>query len=107
MIAISGLGGHAFGSFKAKGKEYMWLRDSLPSGLAIARIMLYGCGWEGSTSAETTTDLAFWFRKGLLPLAGARRPILIIAHSSGGLIVKHVGSSIGLIVFGDLTLYRP
>ncbi len=30
IIAISGLGGHAFGSFKERGGEYMWLQDCLP-----------------------------------------------------------------------------
>ncbi|PTB38488.1 hypothetical protein M441DRAFT_71921 [Trichoderma asperellum CBS 433.97] len=29
VIALSGLGGHAFGSFKERGGSYMWLRDSL------------------------------------------------------------------------------
>ncbi|KAM3509182.1 hypothetical protein MY11210_006437 [Beauveria gryllotalpidicola] len=30
IIAVSGLGGHAFGSFKERGGSNMWLRDSLP-----------------------------------------------------------------------------
>ncbi|KAM3548868.1 hypothetical protein MY1884_008993 [Beauveria asiatica] len=30
IIALSGLGGHAFGSFKERGGSHMWLRDSLP-----------------------------------------------------------------------------
>lgn len=48
IIAISGLGGHAFGSFKERDGEHMWLRDALPyditgeSGEHVARIMIYG-----------------------------------------------------------------
>lgn len=30
IVALSGLNGHAFGSFKAKGESYMWLRGDLP-----------------------------------------------------------------------------
>lgn len=109
VIAISGLGGHAFGSFKAKGKAYMWLRDSLPKRLEIARIMVYGYRLDvaNSTSIETIADLAFCFRKTILPLAGTRRPTIIIGHSLGGLVVKQVRSSISLIFSGDLTSYRP
>jgi hypothetical protein len=41
-LAISGLGGHAFGSFKEKDGSYMWLCDDLPYHLATARIIIYG-----------------------------------------------------------------
>lgn len=41
-VAVCGLGGHAFGSFKEKGTSYMWLRDSLPKDLPNLRVLLYG-----------------------------------------------------------------
>ena len=41
-VAVCGLGGHAFGSFKEKGALYMWLRDSLPKDLPNLRVLLYG-----------------------------------------------------------------
>jgi len=41
-IAITGLGGHAFGSFKERGGQHMWLRDSLPGDLPGVRILIYG-----------------------------------------------------------------
>jgi hypothetical protein len=41
-LAISGLGGHAFGSFKEKGGSHMWLCDDLPNDLATTRIIIYG-----------------------------------------------------------------
>ncbi len=42
VVAISGIGGHAFGSFRAPDGEYMWLRDKLPRHLSGARVMIYG-----------------------------------------------------------------
>ena len=41
-IAVCGLGGHAFGSFKERGASHMWLRDSLPKDLPSCRVLLYG-----------------------------------------------------------------
>jgi hypothetical protein len=42
VIAISGLGGHAFGSFKERHESFMWLRDALPLDVPGARILIYG-----------------------------------------------------------------
>jgi hypothetical protein len=49
VVAISGLGGHAFGCFKERDENYMWLRDALPFDLTredtyrpMARVMIYG-----------------------------------------------------------------
>ncbi|KAH7016032.1 uncharacterized protein B0I36DRAFT_336429 [Microdochium trichocladiopsis] len=61
VVAISGLGGHAFGSFKEHGGEHMWLRDALPGDLVgeqtsqpMARVMIYGyaSAVAGSTSFQ-------------------------------------------------------
>lgn len=100
IVAISGLGGHAFGSFKEKGGEYMWLRDRLPSefkgkdGRPMARIMIYG--YESrvaeSMSTQNLDGLGESFYNSLLLLATQpnSKPIIFIAHSLGGLIVKQV-----------------
>lgn len=62
VIAVPGLNGHAFGSFKAKsrGRTYMWLRDSLAKDLPHARIFIYGYDTQlqGSHSFENIGDLA-------------------------------------------------
>jgi hypothetical protein len=44
LIALTGLGGHAFGSFKERDGPFMWLRDGLPrvQSLAGARVIIYG-----------------------------------------------------------------
>lgn len=51
-MAVTGLGGHAFGSWKAKKADYMWLCDSLPEDVSGLRVMTYGfsSGLVGSTS---------------------------------------------------------
>ncbi|KAH7018577.1 uncharacterized protein B0I36DRAFT_336238 [Microdochium trichocladiopsis] len=116
ILAISGLGSHAFGSFKQRGGEHMWLRDALPSHIVapqqqpgsqaenttgsrpIARVMIYGYSSPvaGSSSVQNVDDLAGQLRQQLLALVAARpngdhrpqRPIVILSHSLGGLILK-------------------
>jgi len=68
IIAISGLGGHAFGSFKEHGGIQMWLQDFLPKDLASpTRILIYGYDThlENSSSFQTITDLATSFAASL------------------------------------------
>lgn len=104
VIALSGLGGHAFGSFKERGGSHMWLRDSLPYDLTldtndqpIARVMIYGyeSTVAGSKSIQNLEDFATKFNASLQMLANATtiRPIILIGHSLGGLIIKQVGHS--------------
>ncbi|CAM1505177.1 Fc.00g108140.m01.CDS01 [Cosmosporella sp. VM-42] len=99
VIAISGLGGHAFGSFKQRGEDYMWLRDAIPYDIIhkdtdneMARVMIYGyeSGIPRSKKIQNLEDLGTSFRDSLLPLANTptTRPIVLVAHSLGGLIVK-------------------
>lgn len=59
-VAVCGLGGHAFGSFKEKGTSYMWLRDSLPKHLPNLRVLLYGyeSGLDGSESTQNVSVIA-------------------------------------------------
>jgi hypothetical protein len=86
----------------------MWIRDSLPYDLflgynelfGVARVMIYGYDSivPGSTNFQNLEDLAISFRDSLLPIvdttdAVAPRPIIFIAHSLGGLILKQVGNS--------------
>ncbi|KAI9776530.1 MAG: hypothetical protein M1839_009511 [Geoglossum umbratile] len=95
-IAIPGLGGHAFGSWKEKDGEHMWLRDSLPEDFSGARILTYGYNSElvGSTSFQGIEALASQF---IAAIGRVRqtvsdqdrpRPLIFIAHSLGGLVLK-------------------
>ncbi|ETS03352.1 hypothetical protein M419DRAFT_75284 [Trichoderma reesei RUT C-30] len=99
VIAVSGLGGHAYGSFKDKNGNYMWLQDALSSdlinvqtGRSMARIMIYGhkSTVPGSRSVQDIDDLATALHSNLLALVEGQRtrPIILMGHSLGGLIVK-------------------
>ncbi|KAF9875383.1 hypothetical protein CkaCkLH20_07203 [Colletotrichum karsti] len=66
VIAITGLAGHAYGSW-AWSEERMWLRDDLKKDVANARILTYGYDSECEN-----------------------RPIIFIGHSLGCLIIKKV-----------------
>ncbi|KAL6826497.1 hypothetical protein V8C40DRAFT_244386 [Trichoderma camerunense] len=98
IIAISGLGGHAFGSFKERGGQHMWLRDALPhditgeSGERIARVMVYGyeSSLINSDSFQNLEDLGTTLHSDLRTLISDYwfKPIVFIAHSLGGLIIK-------------------
>lgn len=42
IIAVTGLAGHAFGSWKSKNEPHMWLRDFLRQSVPNTRIFTYG-----------------------------------------------------------------
>lgn len=84
----------------------MWLRDALPYDITeeddktpCARVMVYG--YESrlpeSQSTQNIEDLAISLNSSLLQLAipsATPKPIVFIAHSLGGLIVKQASPPI-------------
>ncbi|KAF4334524.1 hypothetical protein FBEOM_11641 [Fusarium beomiforme] len=105
IVAVHGLGGHAYGSFKERGGSYMWLEDSLPAHLraawesskagCVARVLLYGydARVESSISFQSIHDLAENLRgslKAIRPDTIKKRPLIFIGHSLGGLIIKEL-----------------
>ncbi|KFX91129.1 hypothetical protein O988_07900 [Pseudogymnoascus sp. VKM F-3808] len=98
IIAISGLRGHAFGSFEARDGKHMWLCDSLPRDLPGAQIMIYGYDTQldGSISFQDLESLASSLRAsiaaqrmtGSINAKSRAVPLVFIAHGLGGLIVK-------------------
>lgn len=100
-VVVCGLGGHALGSFKEKGTSYMWLRDSLPGDLPNLRTLLYGyeSGLDESDSNQNVSIIADSFVGHLSQLRSQSKtipaPLLIIAHSLGGLVVKQAIIKLG------------
>lgn len=81
----------------------MWLRDSLPYDLTsetkpIARVMIYG--YEStvaeSKSMQNLEDFATKLNVSMQTLMNGAtiRPIILIGHSLGGLIIKEVSYSL-------------
>ncbi|KAK8191127.1 uncharacterized protein BKA78DRAFT_352549 [Phyllosticta capitalensis] len=97
VIALPGLGGHPFWSFKARENDFMWLRDGLRESLPAARVFTYGYDTrlQRSNSFQSLQDLGLRFGHALVSQirAGRRasqamRPIVFIGQSLGGLVVK-------------------
>ncbi|KAG7046926.1 hypothetical protein JMJ77_0015143 [Colletotrichum scovillei] len=96
VIAMSGLGGHAFGSFKERGGPFMWLRDALPLDIPNARILIYGYDTQlvRSSSFQNLSDLGRALQIDLRGIQDSKHPhpIVFIGHSLGGLVIKEVSS---------------
>ncbi|KAI9778532.1 MAG: hypothetical protein M1839_008063 [Geoglossum umbratile] len=95
-VAITGLAGHAFGSWKERGGGHMWLRDSLRHDLPGTRVLIYGYGSElpGSKSFQGIEAIASGLVGSLRRIRQVSRldpvprPLIFIAHSLGGLVLK-------------------
>lgn len=94
VIALSGIGAHAFGSFKSRGKPHMWLRDDLPKDLPGSRVMIWGYESTISKSKDTKSiqDMSRQLRHDLSQISESvrSRPFIFVAHSLGGLVLKKV-----------------
>ncbi|KFY31660.1 hypothetical protein V493_00915 [Pseudogymnoascus sp. VKM F-4281 (FW-2241)] len=93
ILAISGLGSHAYGSYVHKLGGHMWLSDSLNKDCPFARVVIYGYNskLQGSESFEDLDGLASSFQIALSRLTTSskdKKPLVIIGHSLGGLVIK-------------------
>jgi len=96
VIAITGLGGHAFNSWRSHIDtprpidRPMWLCDFLPERFPKARIMTYG--YESSLKMSNGANMTDYRRGFIQCLQNCRRgcpdrPIAFIGHSLGGILV--------------------
>lgn len=92
ILAVSGLGSHPFGSFVHKEDGNMWLTDNLPRDIPAARVMIFGYESElpHSRSHVQLDDLAGPLQIAISQIlrSDKRKPLLLIGHSLGGLLVK-------------------
>ncbi|KAM0351803.1 hypothetical protein ACHAPU_002315 [Fusarium lateritium] len=95
IIAITGLDGHAYGSWRGKGNlGRMWLRDFLSKDLPSCRTMIYGFNSKlSSHGVDTIMDYGRELMEELRKIRNSdelrQRPLFFIAHSFGGIILAH------------------
>ncbi|CAH0022758.1 unnamed protein product [Clonostachys rhizophaga] len=90
-VVISGLGSHPMGSWQPRGdKTFMWIRDSLPGLLDDIRFILYGYNTKllDSKSIQAVPDLARSFIAALQAGNWMSKPLIFLAHSLGGVLMK-------------------
>ncbi|KAF4570207.1 hypothetical protein EYR36_010014 [Pleurotus pulmonarius] len=92
IVALHGLNGHAFRSWEYRDTGFMWLRDHLPDEVPTARIMIYGYNAniidDVSTGRLRTFADTFLERLRYVREKASQRPLILLAHSMGGLVIK-------------------
>ncbi|CAG8196739.1 unnamed protein product [Penicillium olsonii] len=95
IIAITGMDGHAYGSWQGRGNlGRMWLRDFLSKDLPQCRTMIYGYNSKLSSHGVDTIldygrELMEEIKKVRTTKQLQQRPLIFIAHSFGGIILAH------------------
>lgn len=102
VVAVHGIGGDSYSTFTDKLSNQLWLRDFLPRSTEFQNARILTFGYEAQVFAapgETaSTGRIFTFGEALLsalndarvPQGARNRPIIFVAHSLGGLVVKSV-----------------
>lgn len=96
IVAVHGLNGDPKKTWTSKKNGVYWLKDCLPHDLDSARIMSFGYN-AAAAFGRTTADVIDHSKNLLSSLINKReddeeidRPIIFIAHSLGGIVVKQV-----------------
>ncbi|KAL7273909.1 hypothetical protein RUND412_003218 [Rhizina undulata] len=92
IVAVTGLGGHAYGSWRGKQTKKMWLRDFLSQDAQDCRTMIYGYDSNlKNRGFHTLKDYKLEFLQHIAKIRVTqeeiKRPIIFLGHSFGGIIV--------------------
>ncbi|KAL7271005.1 hypothetical protein RUND412_006273 [Rhizina undulata] len=93
IVAVTGLGGHAYGSWRGKQTKQMWLRDFLSQDSPKCRTMIYGYNTNlNSRGIHTLNDYKIEFLNEIAKVRNSEeqeimRPIIFIGHSFGGIVI--------------------
>jgi hypothetical protein len=94
IVAVTGPGGHALGSFRSTDGKSVWLRDFAPGDIPRARFITYGYdtavfksddGQGVQQLAHTLLDSLAIFRQ---RTQTQQRPLVFVCYSLGGVILK-------------------
>ncbi|EFQ99028.1 LipA and NB-ARC domain-containing protein [Nannizzia gypsea CBS 118893] len=96
LVAVHGLNGDAFMSWKHKDTGVMWLKDLLPASLPNARIMTFGYNskFNNFTADQDLRCICETLLADIVDLrvnvsmVPSTRPVVFVCHSLGGIIVK-------------------
>ncbi|KAK4565483.1 hypothetical protein LTR86_004100 [Recurvomyces mirabilis] len=111
VVAVHGLNptnsaSHALSTWTKDDK--LWLRDMLPAEAQTARVMLFAYNanvtFDSSTAGilEQANNLLNRLRMKRRGEEAERRPLIFIAHSLGGLVVKHA-----IVTAANVDRYKP
>ncbi|EXJ89617.1 hypothetical protein A1O3_02684 [Capronia epimyces CBS 606.96] len=94
IVAVHGLGGDAIHTWTHPKSKAIWLKDFLPAQIPNARIMTFGYN-AAMALGQSTAEVIDHARSLLASLVDKReepeeiqRPLIFIAHSLGGIVVK-------------------
>ncbi|KAF8243912.1 hypothetical protein K440DRAFT_560344, partial [Wilcoxina mikolae CBS 423.85] len=109
VIAVTGLSGHAFGSWRNRTTNKMWLQDFLPQDIKNIRIMTYGYNTNLVGANAGHYRILDHQRDLIEQLDSARsspevkiRPIIFLGHSFGGILIL----SVSLYCSQNQSLYK-
>jgi len=92
VVAVTGLGGHAFESWRNRESNRMWLQDFLPNNIKGIRIMTYGYNTEltGANPGrilDHRRDLIQQIESARISPEERNRPIIFLGHSLGCILI--------------------
>ncbi|KAK2018048.1 hypothetical protein LZ32DRAFT_393934 [Colletotrichum eremochloae] len=94
IIVVPGIGTHAFDCWMSTNNDDIWIRDFLRVSISNVRILLCGpeTGLTSSTSTGSIETLGGELLEQIIAFRNqdrtSHRPLLFVAHSLGGLLVK-------------------